>query len=370
MKKLVIDKKDLKANIGKIKNYAPKLDNDKEYTIIGIVKGNGYGLGLIEYSKFLIENGIKMLAVATMEEAIELRRNGIKIDILMLSTINSKKELQELIENDILITIGSVTSAKLANEIAEKGHNIRAHIKIDTGFGRYGFIYNDFRTIVETIESLNANVKIEGIYSHFSISYYKNNKYTQEQFNRFIKVVEVLATNNIKIKMKHICNSPAFLNYKNMHLNAARIGSAFLGRVNAEVNIGLKRIGKFQVNIAEIKTVPKGFNISYANAYKTKRETKIAIIPFGYGEGFNIGPRMDMFRKIDKIRNLYRSIKSLFKKEKLTVTINNKKYDIIGTLGMYHAVIDITDSDVNIDDIAMVDINPLYLDGKIRREYI
>ena len=218
MKKLVIDKKDLKANIGKIKNYAPKLDNDKEYTIIGIVKGNGYGLGLIEYSKFLIENGIKMLAVATMEEAIELRRNGIKIDILMLSTINSKKELQELIENDILITIGSVTSAKLANEIAEKGHNIRAHIKIDTGFGRYGFIYNDFRTIVETIESLNANVKIEGIYSHFSISYYKNNKYTQEQFNRFIKVVEVLATNNIKIKMKHICNSPAFLNYKNISL--------------------------------------------------------------------------------------------------------------------------------------------------------
>lgn len=370
MKKLVIDQKTLKENIEKIKNYAPKLDNNEEYTIIGIVKGNGYGLDLIKYSKFLINNGIKMLAVATVEEALELRRNDIKVDILMLSTINSKKELQELVENDILITIGSTKSAQLANEIAEEGYNIRAHIKIDTGFGRYGFIYDDYRTIVETIEHLNKNIQIEGIYSHFSMSYYKNNKWTKEQFSRFINLIEVLETNNIKIKMKHICNSPAFLNYPNMHLNAARIGSAFLGRVNAEVDIGLKRIGEFKVNIAEIKTVPKGFNISYANGYKTKRNTRIAIIPFGYGEGFNIGPRQDMFRKIDKIRNLYRSIKSLFKKEKLTVRINGKNYDIIGTLGMYHAIIDITDSDINMNDIVEININPLYLDRKIRREYI
>ena len=245
MKKLVIDQKTLKENIEKIKNYAPKLDNNEEYTIIGIVKGNGYGLDLIKYSKFLINNGIKMLAVATVEEALELRRNDIKVDILMLSTINSKKELQELVENDILITIGSTKSAQLANEIAEEGYNIRAHIKIDTGFGRYGFIYDDYRTIVETIEHLNKNIQIEGIYSHFSMSYYKNNKWTKEQFSRFINLIEVLETNNIKIKMKHICNSPAFLNYPNMHLNAARIGSAFLGRVNAEVDIGLKRIGEF-----------------------------------------------------------------------------------------------------------------------------
>ena len=302
--------------------------------------------GLVQYSKTLIENGIKILAVATVEEAIELRKSKIEADILMLSTVNNIEELKILIENNIIITIGSKKSAEFANEMAKKGNNIRAHIKIDTGFGRYGFVYNDFRTIVETIEGLEKNIDIEGIFSHFSISYYKDNKWTKEQFNRFIKVLEVLKTNSIEIKLKHICNSPGFINYPEMHLNAARIGSAFLGRVAAEKNIG------------------------YANAYKTKKETKIAVIPFGYAEGYNIGPRNDMFRRIDKLRTFYRTVKSFFKKQSLTVMINEKKYDIIGTLGMYHAVIDITNSDVQINDLVQIDINPIYLDRQIRREYI
>lgn len=338
MKRLLINKEELKSNINKIKQYAPKLDDGQEYTIIGIVKGNGYGFDLVSYSKFLIDNGIKILAVATVEEAIELRKNKIESDILILSTVNHKEELKELIENNIIITIGSKKSAELANEMAEEGNNIRAHIKIDTGFGRYGFVYNDLETIIETLKNTEKHIKIEGIFSHFSMSYYKNNNWTKEQFNRFINVVEALEKNNIKIKLKHICNSPAFINYPEMHLNAARIGSAFLGRVNAENNIGLTKIGKFETNISEIKLVPKNFNISYVNAYKTKKETKIAVIPFGYAEGYNVGPRNDMFRLIDKIRTIYRSLKELLKKQKLAVMINGKKYDIIGTLGMYHAV--------------------------------
>lgn len=370
MKKLVINKEDLKSNIEKIKQYAPKLDNGQEYTIIGIVKGNGYGLGLIEYSKFLTDNGINMLAVATTQEAIKLRQAGIEKDILMLSTVNDKDELEQLIKKQITITIGSEKSAKLANEFARNGNNIKAHIKIDTGFGRYGFVYNELKTIVDTIENLDTNIIVEGIFSHFSMSYYKNNKWTKEQFKRFINVIQVLETNNIKIKLKHICNSPAFINYPEMHLNSARIGSAFVGRVSAEKDIGLKKIGKFETTIAEIKTVPKGFNISYVNAYKTKKETKIAVIPFGYVEGHNIGPRNDMFRTIDKIRTVYRDLKNLLKKQKLTVMINGKKYDIIGTLGMYHAVIDITNSEVKIGDTVQIEVNPIYIDKEIRREYI
>lgn len=366
MKQLTISKENLKYNIEKIKSYSKKED----YTIIAIVKNNGYGLGLKDYSKLLVENGINILAVATVEEAIQLKQADIDADIFMLSTINSRNEIEKLINNNIIITIGSIESAKIANEIAQNGQNIRAHIKIDTGFGRYGFIYDDTETIIKTISTLDENINIEGIFSHFSNSYYKDNKWTIEQFNRFEHVIEILEKNNINIKLKHICNSPAYINYPNMHLNSARIGSAFLGRVNVDTNIGLKSITKFQVNIAEIKTVPKGFNISYANTYKTKRKTKIAIIPFGYAEGFNVGPRQDMFKTINKLRNLYRDIKSLFKKQNITVTINEKKYSVIGTLGMYHAVIDITDSDVKFKDLVTIEINPLYLDRQIRREYI
>lgn len=373
MKSLIINKNDLRHNIKVIKDLA-KLDipddNGKKYKLIGVVKGNGYGLGLIEYSKFLIDNGFETLAVATIEEAVELRKSGIKEDILMMSSTSIQEDLKTLIENDIIITIGSKDSAneviKLTNDTNKK---VRAHIKIDTGFGRYGFIYNDIKTIIETIKAL-SNVSIEGIYSHFSLAYYKNDKWTIEQFNRFMDVIEALKLNDIEIETYHICNSPAFLNYLSMHLNGARIGSALLGRVHSENNVGLKKIGQLKTDIKEIKTVPKGYNIGYLNSYKTKKETKLAIIQVGYMDGYNITLKNDMFRFVDKLRGLSHSIKSFLKKDKLRVTINNKKYNIIGKVGMYHLAIDITDSNVKVSDCVYLDVNPLHVDSKIRREYI
>ncbi len=373
MKSLVINKDDLRHNIKVIKDLA-KLDipddNGKKYKLIAVVKGNGYGLGLVEYSKFLIDNGIETLAVATMEEAIILREAGIKEDIIMLSSTSIKEELKALIENDIIITIGSVEAKNAVLEIGkETSKKIRAHIKIDTGFGRYGFLYSDIRTIVESIKSL-SELSIEGIYSHFSRPYYKKDKWTKEQFDRFINVVEALKLNDIDIESYHICNSPAFLNFPEMHLNCARMGSAFLGRVAAENNVGLKKIGQLKTNITEIKTVPKGYNIGYLNSYKTKKETKLAIIQVGYMDGYNITMSDDMFRFVDKLRRLSHSIKNFLRKTNLKVTINDRKYNVIGKVGMYHLAIDITGSKINVNDFVYLDINPLHVDSKIEREYV
>ena len=281
MKSLVINKNDLRHNIQTIKKLAnldiPD-DNGNKYKLIGVVKGNGYGLGLIEYSKFLIDNGITTLAVATVEEAIQLRETGIEEDILMMSSTSLKADLKKLIDNNIIITIGSKECANIVNEISNKtDKKVRAHIKIDTGFGRYGFLYKDIKCIVDTINEL-SNVQIEGMYSHFSLAYYKNDKWTIKQFDRFMGVIEALNLNGINMQTFHICNSPAFLNYPKMHLTGARIGSAFLGRVASESNVGLKKIGELKTSITEIKTVPKGYNIGYLNSYKTKKETKIAIV--------------------------------------------------------------------------------------------
>ena len=281
MKSLVINKNDLRHNIQTIKKLAnvdiPD-DNGNKYKLIGVVKGNGYGLGLIEYTKFLIDNGITILAVATVEEAVQLREAGIEEDILMMSSTGVKSDLKKLIDNNIIITIGSNECANIVNEISVKtDKKIRAHIKIDTGFGRYGFLYKDIKSIVDTISKL-SNVQIEGMYSHFSLAYYKNDKWTIKQFNRFMSVIEALKLNDINIQTFHICNSPAFLNYPKMHLTGARVGSAFLGRVASENNVGLKKIGQLKTSITEIKTVPKGYNIGYLNSYKTKKETKIAMV--------------------------------------------------------------------------------------------
>jgi alanine racemase len=332
LKQLVVNKEDLKHNINRIKDYTKKISNDDNYTIIAVVKGNGYGLGLNEYSEVLVENGIKYLAVATFEEAIELRKKQKDVNILMMSPLYNKQELEETVKNNITIAIDSKENAEAVNELAHKGYNIKVHLKIDTGFGRYGFIYDDYENILNTVQSLKPNVEIEGIFTHCSDAYRKNNKHTLEQFKRFTDVIEKLEANNIKIKLKHICNSPAILNYPEMHLTAARIGSAFVGRVCSENNIGLKKIGELEINIAEVKDIPKGFNISYLNSYKTKDKTRIAIIPIGYLEGYNVTQKTDMFRIADKLRRALHELKSIFKKQKITVVINEKRYNVIGTI--------------------------------------
>ena len=359
MKSLVIQKKDL---------VHEKDDLGNSVKIIAVVKGNGYGLGLVELTKFLIDNGISYFAVATIEEALELREAGIKQDILMLSTMSVEEDVEKLVNNNIIITLGSKADVEVAEKIGEKlGKKIRAHLKIDTGFGRYGFVYENRDEMIETLKDLK-NIKIEGTFSHFSISFY-DDKYTKEQFNRFIDVVEVLKMNGIDTGMLHICNSSAFVKFPNMHLNAVRIGSAFLGRLSVKNTLGLKKIAQLESEVTEIKELPKGFNIGYSNTYKTKKETKIAIIPCGYMDGINITTDRDMFRFIDKLRYIVGDIKDLFRKKQMLIIINNKKFPVLGRVGTYHIICDITNKDIKVGDKVVFNINPKYVDSKIRREY-
>lgn len=372
MKALVIDKKDLKHNIEVIKKYSEKnLPDDKgnKVKIIAVVKSNGYGLGIVEYTNFLIDNGIDFFAVSTIEEALKLRQAGINQNILMLSSTAVAEDVKTLVENDIIITIGSKEAAEVANELGKDlNKKIRAHLKIDTGFGRYGFVYNDRDKMVEVLKGLN-NVKIEGTFTHFSIAFYNKDEYTKLQFKRFIDCIEVLRMNEIETGMLHVCNSSAFVKFPQMHLNGVRIGSAFLGRLSFPTNLGLKKIGYLKANVAEIKTLPKGFNVGYSNTFKTKNETKVAIIPIGYMDGINLDAARDMFRPVDKLRYIVRDIKDAFRNQSMYVNINNQKCKILGRIGTYHLTVDITNKNVNINDEVIININPKHVDSSLRREF-
>ena len=366
MKTLVVEKQNLKHNLKIIKDITEK----NKTKIIAVIKGNGYGLGLVEYAEFLADNGIEIFAVATVEEAIKLRKNGIKQDILMMSSTAVKEDVEALVENDIIITIGSNEAVEVAEEVAKsKNKKIRAHLKIDTGFGRYGFIYTEKEKILESLKKLE-NVKIEGAFTHFSIAFFGDGKETQEQFKRFMSTVEYLKKNNVDTGMLHVCNSSAFLRFENLHLDAVRVGSALLGRLAIPNKWGFKKVGYLKSNIAEIKVLPKGYNIGYSNSYQTEKETKIAIVPVGYADGFNVKVDRDMFRPIDRLRYVIRDIKDAFRDKNLYVTINGEKHRVLGRLGMYHVSVDITGKEININDEVHFNVSPMFVDSSITREYI
>ena len=154
-----------------------------------------------------------------------------------------------------------------------------------------------------------------------------------------------------------------------MHLNAVRIGSAFLGRLSFPNNLGLKKIAKLYSKVAEIKELPKGSNIGYSNAYKTKKRTQIAIIPCGYIEGINLELGKDTFRPVDKLRCIIRALKDSLKKQRLYVEISGQKCEILGRIGTYHVIADITQKNIQIGDKAIFSINPTLVDSSVKREY-
>ncbi len=273
MKVLEIKTKDLENNIVKLQKRA----GDRK--IIAVVKGNGYGLGLENFVEILLEHGINYLAVSSVEEAIELADKKMNATILCLEATSIEEEIQLLLDKDVVVTIGNIDTAKKVNEIA-KNMNKKAHVhlKIDTGFSRYGFLYTEKNEILNSIQSCTS-ILVDGIFSHFSSAYFEKEDYTRLQYKRFLEIKSYLEDNNINIPMYHICNSSAFLKYDDMFMDAVRIGSAFLGRISVKNNIGLKKIGMLKSNVVEIKKLEKGVPVGYSNSEITKKSTVLAIVP-------------------------------------------------------------------------------------------
>ncbi|NMB96665.1 MAG: alanine racemase [Clostridiaceae bacterium] len=367
MNKLIIEKDKLKKNIDIIKGLT-------KAKIIAVVKGNGYGLGLLEYSRFLSENGISLFAVSDINDAVLLSQNGFEGSVILLSPPYTEEEADIIIANNIICTVGSIASAAMVDKSSARLNTIaKVHIKIDTGFGRFGFLTDDNNNPYNIEEVCNylstlSNIEVTGMYTHLSFSFSGKPEHINVQYNKFQKTVELMKEKGVKTEMLHICNSSAFLRFPHMHMDAVRIGSAFLGRIPVENTYGLQKIGYLKSNIVEIRKLPSGHNVGYANTYTTKRPTTAGIIPVGFRHGFGVEKSRDTFRFIDILRYIYNDIKSFNKK--IYVMVNGSYVPVIGRISMYHTIADLTDINAKTGDEVILSINPLYISPDVKREYI
>lgn len=356
MSRYVIDKKLLSQNISYIKEKAG-------VELIGVVKGNGYGFGIKELTQILIENGIKTFAVTEVDDIEELRQVAKEQDILVMRSTCIEDEAKIIAQNGCIATIGSSESAKVMDKVSKDlGVKTKCHLKIDTGMGRYGFMPSQ---VEEAIKCYNLeNLEFTGAYTHFSSAFH-NSELTKVQLEMFKDTMEQIKKAGKDVGILHASNSPALLNVEGVALDSVRIGSAFTGRVITKNKTKLNRIGSLEAEVIEIKTVPKGYAIGYNGLYKTKRETKIAIVPIGHYDGFGLTKE----KEIADLHSVLSQLKKYLKKQQMYVRINGRMYSVIGEIGLSHTAVDITDSDVKIGDTASVDISPLMVNPRIKRIY-
>lgn len=321
--------------------------------------------GIVEFTKFLIKNGFDFFAVASIEEALILRENNIKEKIILLTPYKDEEELKILIENDIILTIDSENQFELVENIANKlNKKVLAHIKVDTGLSRYGFKYNCIDSIKKIVQN-SKNVVFEGIFSHFSCSLKSDSTFTNIQFNRFCNVIEELEKEEVYFKLKHICNSSGFFKYPNMHLNCARIGSAFTGNA-VGIKTNLKKIGTMHTKISKIRTINKNEYIGYANSYKAKRNIKIGILPIGYYDGIGISLVEQRYRFLSKAKKLSLELKNMF----IDNSINLGEFKVLGQVGMHDVVIDLTNKNYKENDDIYFYTRPSFINPNVKRIYI
>lgn len=356
MKAYVVEREALIQNIQAIRAHAG------EVPIWAVLKSNGYGIGIVPFSRILWENGIDRFAVTELKEAETLRENYPDAPILMMRSTADPAEINELLDLRVILTVGCYETAVAINGIAaERATIAEVHLAVDTGMGRCGFLPDDTDKIISVYEYMK-NLKIGGLYTHFHSSF-SNEKATKQQFEQFTAVLEKLRAAGCETGMTHCCNSHAFVRHPEMHLDAVRIGSAFLGRLSFKNKLGLQKIGFVECTVDELRWIPKGQTVGYSAGFKAKRPTRTALIGVGYYNGFAMNRENDIFRFRDSFLAILHHVKNIFVPRRIIVSVNGHKCRTLGHVGLVHAVIDVTDVDCAVGDKVIIQVNPLTVKG-------
>lgn len=313
-----------------------KKNTKKDTLITAVIKANGYGHGSVKIANTLLENGADRIAVAILDEAIELRKSNIKAPLMILG-YTSSSQYEKILEYNLIQTIYSYDDAKtLSDKALELNKIATIHIKIDSGMGRIGFLLNE-KSILEIIKISNLpNLYLEGIYTHFSNADEVDKSNVNGQFEKYMELVKELEERGLYINIKHVSNSASIIDLPDFNLDMVRAGIMLYGlypsnEVNRKV-IKLKPAMTLKAKISNLKTVETGVGISYGQIFITEKTSKIATLPLGYADGLTrilIG--------------------------KAEVSIRGQRAKVVGKICMDQCMVDVSHiEDVNIGDEVVI----------------
>ena len=296
--------------------------------ILAVVKADAYGHGALEIAKTLIDGGAAGLCLATIDEAVELRKHGIEVPMMTLGFTDPSR-FADAVRFDVEQAVYSYDIAKaLSDEAVRKGKKIRVHIKLDTGMGRIGFKTDGSETDEIVRACTLPGIEPYGVFSHFAVADTDDDEYTRLQYERFLSEIEELGKKGIRFTKRHICNSAGILRFPEMHLDMVRAGIILYGLMppgcpKPVVDIDLKPVMNWYAKVIHVKTVPAGTTISYGRHFTAERETEVTTVGIGYADG------------------LSRRLSNGFE-----LVIGGKKCPIIGNICMDMCMVDTTDLDV------------------------
>lgn len=310
----------LEANVKTLKSALPK-----GCELMAVVKAEAYGHGAFEAATFINQLGVNAFAVATIEEGIALRRYGIRDEILIFG-FTPPGRAKELCRYDLMQTL---IDYPYALQLNRQGYGVKAHIKIDTGMHRLGFDCTDAATVKQAFAC--KHIRICGIYTHLCVSdslAADDVCFTQLQIQRFYELIDSLKDDGIKIPKTHIQSSYGLLNYPELKCSYVRAGISLYGARSSpadhtRLQLDLRPVLSLKSQIVLIRQIQSGESIGYGRAFIAQRDSRVAVVPIGYADGFP--------------GNL-----SCGNSE---VLINGRRAPVVGRICMDHLSVDVTDMD-------------------------
>lgn len=264
--------------------------NDENVAMMAAVKANGYGHGAIQVAKAAIEAGVSHIAVAFVDEGIELREAGITVPILVLG-YTPEEAVEDAIEYDLMMTVYRIEDVRNIERIAERLQKKACiQIKIDTGMSRIGLQEEEVVPFLQELQKMQ-HVEVEGIFTHYSTADEVDKTYTLMQKDLFEKAVNTAKEMGIHLPFIHSSNSAGTMELNNEFQNMVRVGIGIYGMYPSnEVDhktVTLQPILTLKSKVAHVKQAKQGRGVSYGNTYVATGEEWVATIPIGYADGFS-----------------------------------------------------------------------------------